>query len=159
MIYNAERIAKILMNNQITVVSGLAEGIDYITQYTCADYNYKKLIAVIGTPISKYYPIKNKKLQKYIKFEGLFVSEYANFENTIKWNFLRRNYLMSSISNATIVIEAGDTSGTVSQARSTLKTENLCLCQIMSLRILKIVGLLNLEMNLEKFLNLKIITN
>lgn len=120
-VYNAERIAKFLMNNQITVVSGLAEGIDYITQYTCADYNYKKLIAVIGTPISKYYPIKNKKLQEYIKLEGLLVSEYANFENTMKWNFLRRNYLMSSISNATIVIEAGDTSGTVSQARSTLK--------------------------------------
>ena len=118
---NAQRIANFLAHNNITIVSGLAEGVDYITHDEVAKKGYTKLIAVIGTPLRKYYPKKNIELQNYIREYGLLVTEYAFFENTLKWNFLRRNYVMSAISSATIVIEASDTSGTISQARSTLK--------------------------------------
>ena len=88
-----------------------------------AKKGYKKLIAVIGTPLRKYYPKTNIELQDYIRERGLLISEYAFFENTLRWNFLRRNYVMSAISSVTIVIEASDTSGTISQARSTLKNK------------------------------------
>ncbi len=120
-IENSKRLSKFLMSNSIVIVSGLAKGVDGITHQFALDHDYNKLIGVVGTPISKYYPKENTHIQKYIEENGLIISEYANFENTLKWNFLRRNYIMSAVSDATIVVEAGDTSGTISQARSTLK--------------------------------------
>ena len=51
-INNSQRIAKFLANNNITIVSGLAEGVDSITQDYALKLGYNKLISVIGTPIS-----------------------------------------------------------------------------------------------------------
>lgn len=59
---------------------------------------------MIGTPLNKFYPVENKAVQKYIANKGLLISEFASFKNVLKWNFLRRNYIMSAISNSTIVM-------------------------------------------------------
>ncbi|MDE6240792.1 MAG: DNA-protecting protein DprA [Anaeroplasmataceae bacterium] len=115
------RITKFLISKNICIVSGLAKGIDVTTHNFCFNAGYKNIIAVIGTPLKKYYPKENRVIQEYIEKNGLLITEFADFEPTLKWNFLRRNYIMSSISDSTIVMQAGDTSGTVSQARSTLK--------------------------------------
>ncbi len=115
------RITKFLISKNICIVSGLAKGIDVTAHSFCSDLGYKNIIAVIGTPLKKYYPKENRAVQEYIEKNGLLITEFAEFEPTLKWNFLRRNYIMSSISDSTIVMQAGDTSGTVSQARSTLK--------------------------------------
>lgn len=120
-IEDTERITKFLIENNITIVSGLAKGIDATTHKFCMEKNYKNVIGVVATPLGKYYPKENKKIQEYIENNGLLITEYPFFEPTMKWNFLRRNYIMSAISHSTIVMQAGDTSGTVSQARSTLK--------------------------------------
>lgn len=122
-IYDTYRITKLLIDNKVCIVSGLAKGIDVSTHKCCLDKNYDNIIGVIGTSIDKYYPIENKMVQQYVENSGLLIAEYAPFEPTFKWNFTRRNYVMSAISNATIVMQAGDTSGTVSQARSTLKNK------------------------------------
>lgn len=118
---NAERIARFLMKNELAIASGLAKGIDQITHETARQFKYKRIIGVIGTPLNKSYPKENKNLQKYVAAEGLLISEYAAFETTTRLSFLRRNYIMSCISRATIVVEAGDTSGSINQARHTLK--------------------------------------
>ncbi|MGL4949559.1 MAG: DNA-processing protein DprA [Anaeroplasmataceae bacterium] len=120
-INNTNRVVKCLIENNAGIVSGLAKGIDVTAHKCCLENNYYNIIAVIGTPLDKYYPIENKKIQQQIESNGLLITEYTDFEPILKWNFLRRNYIMSAISNSTVVIEAGDTSGTVSQARSTLK--------------------------------------
>lgn len=65
-INNSQRIAKFLANNNITIVSGLAEGVDSITQDYALKLGYNKLISVIGTPISKYYPQKNCNIYKFL---------------------------------------------------------------------------------------------
>ncbi|WHQ37361.1 hypothetical protein E7Y35_05790 [Spiroplasma sp. SV19] len=115
------KITEELINLKFIIVSGLAKGIDYLTHEICKNYEYKNIIAVIGTPLSKFYPKENKNLQIWIKSNGLLLSEYAIFENTLKYNFLRRNNFMSIVSIASLVVEASDTSGTISQARSSLK--------------------------------------
>ena len=119
--YNTKRISEILIKNEITIVSGLAKGIDKIAHDTARKREYRKLIGVIGTPLSKFYPKENIDLQEYIISNGLLISEFASFEITTKISFLRRNYIMSCISRATIVVEAGDTSGSINQAKHTLK--------------------------------------
>lgn len=122
-VFNTRRIANFLMNNNLVVVSGLAKGVDINAHKFCLNNNYFDLIGVIGTPLCKFYPKEHEKYQKLIADKGLIISEFPNFEPTFKWNFIRRNYIMSAISDATIVIEASDTSGTISQARSTLKNK------------------------------------
>lgn len=118
--HNAERIAKCLIKNNLVIVSGLAKGIDQISHETAKKYKYYNVIGVIGTPINRCYPKENSSLQKFVSDKGLLISEYASFESTTKLSFLRRNYIMSSVSNATVVVEAGDTSGSINQARYTL---------------------------------------
>ena len=118
---NTEAISHYLMGKNLTIVSGLAKGVDVTSHAYCMKNNYNNLIAVIGTPVDKYYPIENRMVQQFIEKNGLVISEFPDFEPIQKWNFPRRNYIMSAISSATIVMQAGDTSGTVSQARSTLK--------------------------------------
>lgn len=120
-IQNAKRIAKFLIVNELVIVSGLAKGIDSIAHNEAKFFDYRDLIGVIGTPIAFSYPKENLEIQDYVKNSGLLISEYAFFENTTKLSFLRRNFVMSAISDSTIVVEAGDTSGSINQARNTLK--------------------------------------
>lgn len=118
---NTERIIDFLIKSNTVIVSGLAKGIDVKAHKTCIEIGYNKIIGVVATSLGKYYPKENEKVQKYIEEKGLILTEVCSFQPTFKWSFLRRNNIMSAVSDSTIVIEASDTSGTINQARNTLK--------------------------------------
>jgi len=125
-ISSVERVCKVLISKDLTVVSGLAKGIDSVAHRYAIEYG-GDTIGVIGTPLNIYYPKENKLIQEYIEKEGLVISQYAPSQNVKPWFFLNRNDLMSVVSLMTIVMEASDRSGTLSQARSTLRNNRLLL--------------------------------
>lgn len=122
----ARRLAKALVERGVTVVSGLAAGID-TAALSSAIAHGGGVIAVIGTPIDEYYPKENQKLQDTIADTRLLISQvpffrYRNepFQHR-RYYFPRRNVTMAALSQATIIVEASDTSGTLTQARAALK--------------------------------------
>lgn len=119
----ATRLSKELSEAGFTIVSGLAQGVD-TAAHTSAIKNNGYTIGTIGTPIDAYYPKENKELQDSIAGNHLLISQvpfyrYAteSFPNH-KFYFPRRNVTMASISEATIIVEASDTSGSLTQARA-----------------------------------------
>lgn len=121
----ARRMARELASGGITIVSGLARGVDTEAMASAIAAG-GKVIGVIGTPIDESYPKENEHLQATVALQHLLVSQvpfyrYANqpFE-TKRYYFPQRNELMAAISDGTIIIEASDTSGTLSQARACL---------------------------------------
>lgn len=115
-----EKIVKSLVKRNIVVNAGLAKGIDTAT-HTAALNNGGKTIAVIGTPINQFYPKENRELQERIEKDGLIVSQFPPCNPVNRWNFPTRNGVMSGISLATIIMEAGETSGALKQADYALK--------------------------------------
>ncbi len=119
----ASKIAKELVKKGYVIVSGLAEGIDTAAM-TSALKNNGQLIGVIGTPINEYYPKKNRELQDLIAQNHLLISHVPIYRysqehfNTKRFYFPQRNVTMAAVSDATIIIEASDTSGTLTQARA-----------------------------------------
>lgn len=121
----AARLAKELVNNNFAVVSGLAAGIDQAAHKAALDAG-GRTIAVIGTPLGEIYPKENAKLQAHIAREQLLVSQvpvlrYATqpFQSK-RFYFPERNATMSALTEGTIIVEAGETSGTLTQARAAL---------------------------------------
>jgi DNA processing protein len=110
-----KRLARELVEAGITVVSGLAYGVDTVAHMTAIEFG-GKTVAVIGTPLDKSSPSENSKLQEVIYQEHLLVSQFRNGEKTYRTNFPLRNKLMATLSDATVVMEASDTSGTLHQA-------------------------------------------
>jgi DNA processing protein len=112
----ASEIARALVNDNITAVAGLAAGIDAAVHQAALDVG-GRTVAVIGTGINKYYPAQNKVLQDEIALRGLLVSQFWPDAPPRPQNFLMRNATMSGYGLATVVVEAGETSGTRAQAR------------------------------------------
>src|SRR5690606_35708634 len=85
-----------------------------------------RTIAVIGTPISEVYPKENKDLQRHIASNYLLVSQVpllrykSQGAHINRFFFPERNKTMSALSDATIIVEASETSGTLTQARAAL---------------------------------------
>lgn len=125
-IRRASKIARALVDSKFTVVSGLAAGVDRAA-HTAAIEAGGNTIAVIGTPIGTYYPKENAALQRRIAEEYLLISQvpvlrYASQRvPQNKLFFPERNVTMSALTEATIIIEASDTSGTLTQARAALQ--------------------------------------
>lgn len=120
----AMKLASVLGRNRIVVASGLAKGIDRAAHEGALITN-NPTIAVIGTPLTKSYPRENIALQKQISEEGLLISQFAPSSPVQRWNFPLRNSVMSGISLATVIIEAGETSGALIQADYALKQQRL----------------------------------
>ncbi|MEY8758954.1 DNA-processing protein DprA [Chryseobacterium tongliaoense] len=116
----ARKITRILVQNDITVVSGLAAGVDTIAHKTAIEFQ-GHTIGVIGTPIDKYFPVENKDLQDLIGENHLLISQFpSNYPVTPK-SFPIRNRTMALISDATIIIEASEKSGTKHQGWEALR--------------------------------------
>ncbi|MFP3594734.1 DNA-processing protein DprA, partial [Chryseobacterium sp. SIMBA_038] len=107
----ARKISKFLVENNITVVSGLAEGVDATAHKTAIELG-GHTIAVIGTPLDKYFPAANKNLQGIIAKDHLLISQFPVGYPTTNKDFPIRNRTMALISDATIIIEANEKSGT-----------------------------------------------
>lgn len=112
---NTKRLAEKLGRNGITIISGLAKGIDVTAHRAALDKGFNT-IAVIGTNLNQYYPAENKLVQQEIEKKGLVVSQFSPASSTERWFFPLRNGVMSGLSLATIIMEAGETSGALKQA-------------------------------------------
>jgi DNA processing protein len=116
-----EYITSNLVTDDITIVSGLAAGID-TKAHTTAINGKGRTIAVLGTPLNKVYPKQNEDLQNKIAKEHLLLSQvpfyrYSKQDHRLnRFFFLERNKTMSALTEATIIIEAGETSGSLTQA-------------------------------------------
>ncbi len=117
---SAETIARHLAEAGITVVSGLAEGID-TAAHTAALRAGGRTVAVIGTGIARVYPAKNAELQQRIAAEGLVLSQFWPDAAPTKTSFPMRNAVMSGYAAATVVVEAAYRSGARMQARLALE--------------------------------------
>lgn len=112
----AGEITRALVAEGVTAVAGLAAGIDTAVHRAALEAG-GRTVAVIGTGISKYYPAVNRKLQDEVAESGLLLSQFWPEAPPQRHHFLMRNATMSGYGLATIVVEAGETSGTRSQAR------------------------------------------
>ncbi|WP_020374972.1 DNA-processing protein DprA [Sulfobacillus thermosulfidooxidans] len=118
--WRAGKLAALLSRRGIVVASGLAKGIDAAAHHGTL-LAQGRTIAVLGTPLNQVYPPENAELQDQIAIEGLLVSQFAPSMAVHRYNFPQRNATMSGISVATVVIEAGETSGALIQADYAIK--------------------------------------
>lgn len=116
----ARRLARGLVDAGIVVTSGLAEGVD-VEAMQAAVRHGGRTIGVIGTPLDKAYPAKHAAFQEEVYTHHLLVSQFPAGQATFPSNFPARNRLMCMLSDASIVIEASDTSGTLHQAAECVK--------------------------------------
>lgn len=123
-IVRAKIFTKALVRNHITVVSGLAEGVDTIAHET-AIHEGGRTIAVLGMPLSQPYPESNRRLLESIKRDHLAVSQFPEGHAFKRENFPRRNRTMALISDATVIVEASEKSGTRSQGWEALRLGRL----------------------------------
>jgi DNA processing protein len=111
----ASRLARELIEMGVTIVSGLARGID-AAAHTSAIESGGRTAAVIGTPLTKAYPAENSELQETIWRNHLLLTPFREGQTVYRSNFPVRNRIMAAVSDATVIIEASDTSGTLHQA-------------------------------------------
>jgi len=109
------RLGRELAAHGVTVVSGLAKGVD-THALTSAIEAGGKVAAVVGTPLSKAYPAENAELQTTIWKNHVLLTPFADGEQVFRSNFPKRNRVMAAVSDATVIVEASDTSGTLHQA-------------------------------------------
>lgn len=106
----AHELALFLSHNGITVVSGLARGVDAIAHQTAVKAG-GRTIAVLGSGVDVIYPPEHARLAGEISKQGALISDYALGTKPDGINFPPRNRIISGLSLATIVVEAGETSG------------------------------------------------
>jgi DNA processing protein len=119
----ARKLSAGLAQAGYTIISGLARGIDTAAHTAAIDAG-GATIGVIGTPIDEYYPKENQELQRRIAEDFLLISQVPIYRYhqtpfpSRRVFFPERNVTMASLSLATIIVEASETSGTHSQARA-----------------------------------------
>jgi DNA processing protein len=105
-----EELAAYLATNGITVISGLARGVDAIAHQTAVKAG-GRTIGVLGSGVDKIYPPEHRGLAEKMMAQGAIVSDYAPGTPPDAANFPPRNRIVSGLSLAVVVIEAGETSG------------------------------------------------
>lgn len=120
----AARLARELAGEGVVVSSGLAAGID-TAALTMGIRMGAQVMAVIGTPLDKAYPAANKRLQEEIYSDHLLLTPFAHGQRVYPSNFPQRNRVMAMLSDATVIIEASNTSGTLHQAAECIRQNRL----------------------------------
>lgn len=116
----ASDISDALVAMDVTVVAGLAAGIDTAAHHTALERG-GRTVAVIGTGINRSYPAANRDLQKRIADTGLLLSQFWPDAPPRRHHFPMRNAVMSGYGIATVVVEAGERSGARIQARTAVQ--------------------------------------
>ena len=105
-----QRLSRRLSQQHMTIVSGMAAGIDTYAHQSCLDAD-GQTIAVLGTGVDVIYPKNNQQLHNRILETGLILSEYADGTPPERSNFPKRNRIIAGLSHATLVTEAPERSG------------------------------------------------
>jgi len=105
-----EEIAGFLAANGMTVVSGLARGVDAIA-HTAALKAGGRTLGILGSGVDKIYPPEHRALAEQMMERGALISDYAPGTPPEASNFPPRNRIISGLSLAVVVVEAGETSG------------------------------------------------
>jgi DNA processing protein len=105
-----EELSSFLVANGITVISGLARGVDSIAHQTALKAG-GRTIGVLGSGVDKIYPPEHRALAEKMMSQGAIISDYAPGTPPDASNFPPRNRIISGLSLAVVVIEAGETSG------------------------------------------------
>lgn len=108
----AEKIAFELASAGVTIISGLARGIDTMAHLGALRAR-GNTIAVIGSGIDIVYPPENKRIFKNIEMHGTIISEYPPGTRPLPGNFPARNRIISGLSSGVLVVEAGSRSGSL----------------------------------------------
>ncbi|MGB8403104.1 MAG: DNA-processing protein DprA [Mycobacterium sp.] len=111
----AASVARGLVDHEVTVVSGLAEGIDTAAMTAAIELG-GRVVGVIGTGIDRAYPAPNTELQATIADRGLVITQFLPGFRGARWAFPARNKTMSAYARATVIAEATEQSGTKHQA-------------------------------------------
>jgi len=123
----AERFSKELSEMGITIVSGLARGID-----TCAHHGALKgegrTLAVVGGAVDKIYPRENEKLAEKIAQHGAVISEMRMGAKAELWSFPKRNRIISGLSLGTLIIESDEDGGAMITATTALDQNRELFC-------------------------------
>jgi DNA processing protein len=116
----AQRLSAALAQHGYTVVSGLARGIDSLAHQGALRAGGQTL-AVLGSGINVIYPPENRRLYERIGEQGAVLSEFPFDTKPDRWNFPRRNRIISGLALGTLVIEATAHSGSLHTARHALE--------------------------------------
>jgi len=106
----AEQVATYLARNGVTIVSGLARGIDGVAHQT-ALANGGRTFAILGSGVDEIYPPEHRQMAERIAENGAVISDYFPGTPPDAANFPPRNRIISGLSKATVVVEAGEKSG------------------------------------------------
>jgi DNA processing protein len=107
----AERLGEDLAAAGVSVVSGLARGVDSAAHRGALRSG--RTIAVLGSGVDRVYPHEHRGLARDIARDGLVISEFAPGMPPLKFHFPLRNRLISGLSRAVVVIEASENSGSL----------------------------------------------
>lgn len=118
----AEEISSDLARNNITVVSGLARGIDSVAHKAALEAGGRTL-AIAACGLDQVYPAENAELARRIMENGAMITEYPLGTKPRPDNFPRRNRIMSGLSLGVLVVEAGETSGAMITANMALEQD------------------------------------
>jgi Predicted Rossmann fold nucleotide-binding protein involved in DNA uptake len=116
----AKRLVENLVREKVIVVSGLARGIDTVAHRTALERG-GETIAVLGTPINVFYPPENRELQLKLMREHMVISQFSLGSPVARKNFVIRNRTMALLSDATVIVEAGERTGVISQAWESIR--------------------------------------
>lgn len=119
----AEQLARDLALAGVVVVSGLAEGIDRAAHESAIAHG-GRTIAVVGTPLDKVYPPAHADLQEIVYRDHLLLSPFRWGDRFFPSNFPERNRIMARLAQATVIVEASDTSGSLHQAAESLAVDH-----------------------------------
>lgn len=116
----AQKLTLELAQRGLTIVSGLAYGIDTIAHANAANNNHRT-IAVLGSGVDRIYPAENTRLAEKIIRNGVVISEFLMGAKPDRMNFPRRNRIICGLSLGVLVVEAGSKSGALITAMNALE--------------------------------------
>ena len=116
----ARQMAKQIADHGGIVVSGMAEGIDAMATWGALDAG-KPAVGVLGNGVDRIYPTCNRELYRKMEQQGCLISEYPPGTPPNRWNFPRRNRIISGLSDGVLVVEAPQKSGALITARQALE--------------------------------------